>query len=450
MATHSSSEVFERLPITGDGCAPNPAEYPETPESSRSYWQKEHHDTVADGCSEADLPSDVDVIVIGSGITGAAVTYKLAKQTPGLKVAVLEARGFCSGATGRNGGHISRPEANRDLLLQAVEELGAAEAINLRLDGAFDVFKNQEQLDNYAADHEAAIKNGFTPEATIISAEDTRKALGIPDEFPVSGAAYLKKSGTLWPRKLVQCLFKASLKAMPGLSLHTYTPVTGVERRESQDPFKPTYEVTTARGKIRARAVFHATNAYVSHLVPDLRGEDGVFGAKCHVMAIQPNQPAADGPDSTHLAYSFGYDAFWHWIAQVPSRGPFVYGYSWTCTLNDFDDTVTYPQTIDGRAKMNTFLESAFPAAFQSIDPVRDVTHDWTGIMGFTAKGTSVVGKVSKDSPGEFLSVGHNGEGMSRCFACADFASEALLAYLRSDKSWTPPVWFPTSYRLNI
>lgn len=237
---------------------------------------------------------------------------------------------------------------------------------------------------------------------------------------------------------------------MPGLSIHIYTPVTNVSREG--DESKPTYTVTTSRGAIRARAVFHATNAYVSHLIPSLGGEGGVQGVKCHVMAIQPNKPTSDVVEAkgTHLPPGFGYDEFWNWIVQVPAKGPFIYGFTRTATYNDYDDTITYPSSVPGRQAMYDLLESAFPTAFDKIDAERDVTHDWTGIMGYTPKGNSLVGKAHKDSAGEFMSVAHNGEGMSRCFACAEVATGAMLAYLNSDKSWKAPDWIPECYKVNI
>lgn len=48
------------------------------------------------------LPKHVDVLVIGSGITGVSCVRTLLKKgPPGLRVLVLEARDVCSGATAR-------------------------------------------------------------------------------------------------------------------------------------------------------------------------------------------------------------------------------------------------------------------------------------------------------------------------------------------------------------
>ncbi|EIT72287.1 hypothetical protein AO1008_11336 [Aspergillus oryzae 100-8] len=99
---------------------------------------------------------------------------------------------------------------------------------------------------------------------------------------------------------------------------------------------------------------------------------------------------------------------------------------------------------------MVQFLETVFPHHFEDIDFKRDVVYDWTGIQGFTKDGASIVGRPTKGSPGEYVSVGHNGEGMGRCFACATVATDAMLSYLKGTKSWTPPEWFPMSFARNL
>ena len=61
--------------------------------------------------TSSDLPSDADVVIIGSGMSGAATAFFLmTRPSPPKSVVMLEAREACSGATGRNGGHC-RPDS---------------------------------------------------------------------------------------------------------------------------------------------------------------------------------------------------------------------------------------------------------------------------------------------------------------------------------------------------
>ncbi|KAG6881221.1 hypothetical protein C0993_002342, partial [Termitomyces sp. T159_Od127] len=62
--------------------------------------------------SDGALSVDADVCIIGSGITGVSAAYHLAKgvearESGPIMALVLDARDFGSGATGRNGGHLT-------------------------------------------------------------------------------------------------------------------------------------------------------------------------------------------------------------------------------------------------------------------------------------------------------------------------------------------------------
>lgn len=47
--------------------------------------------------------SPVDVVVVGSGLSGNLTAYHLLKKDSTLRVVMVEATDFCSGATARNG-----------------------------------------------------------------------------------------------------------------------------------------------------------------------------------------------------------------------------------------------------------------------------------------------------------------------------------------------------------
>lgn len=96
------------------------ASIPVTPPQSNptpSYWQNPP-DAIADLRSTSDLPRSAEIVIIGSGITGASVAHNLFLRGR-QDIIMLEARQASSGATGRNGKHIRRffaaqvhPDAN--------------------------------------------------------------------------------------------------------------------------------------------------------------------------------------------------------------------------------------------------------------------------------------------------------------------------------------------------
>lgn len=76
-----------------------------------SYWQDPPDAQLADFLSSPTIPDVADIVIIGSGITGAGIAWNLLagdEHSEDQRIVMLEARQACSGATGRNGKtHIS-------------------------------------------------------------------------------------------------------------------------------------------------------------------------------------------------------------------------------------------------------------------------------------------------------------------------------------------------------
>lgn len=79
--------------------APHPSPLP-------SFWTKHFSSDLTRRNSTGPVPSEADIVVIGSGITGTHTAAKLVDEllaqphTSTVRIVVLEAREFCSGATG--------------------------------------------------------------------------------------------------------------------------------------------------------------------------------------------------------------------------------------------------------------------------------------------------------------------------------------------------------------
>lgn len=70
-----------------------------TPRSTGSYWLRDPSYVLLGRRSTPDLPKTADVVIVGSGITGAFAARELVAGGRG--VVMLEAREACWGATGR-------------------------------------------------------------------------------------------------------------------------------------------------------------------------------------------------------------------------------------------------------------------------------------------------------------------------------------------------------------
>lgn len=81
------------------------------------------------------MPEKTDVLIIGSGITAASVAHHLLASDSDIHVTVAEARTICSGATGRNGGHILElPYDDYDMEVSLLGKAAAKKLIQFRID----------------------------------------------------------------------------------------------------------------------------------------------------------------------------------------------------------------------------------------------------------------------------------------------------------------------------
>ena len=99
------------------------------PNSTTSFWRTFHHE-LDNHRTTPDLPTECDVLIIGAGFSGTALTYHLYDENPSPpSVVILEAREACSGATGRNGGHL-KPDAFFNLS-RNIEKFGTRRAVEV-------------------------------------------------------------------------------------------------------------------------------------------------------------------------------------------------------------------------------------------------------------------------------------------------------------------------------
>lgn len=78
------------------------------PNATVPYWRSQLH-PLDEYRSTEHLSAKCDIAIIGTGMSGVAIAYNLLKlhgRESKPSITLLEARQVCSGATGRNGGHV--------------------------------------------------------------------------------------------------------------------------------------------------------------------------------------------------------------------------------------------------------------------------------------------------------------------------------------------------------
>ncbi|OKL61879.1 hypothetical protein UA08_02273 [Talaromyces atroroseus] len=405
-----------------------PVENPTVP-----FWHRDIHE-LHDYRTTEDLPASSDVVIIGAGYAGISTAYHLVKEEAGdsktkLSVTILEARGVCSGATGRNGGHL-RPDMyspmpkfiDRAGIERAVEvsefEVAHIKAIkslverekidcDFTLTRSIDVWCNEEDALKAKEKYDMLVSHNleYIKDVFFVLGKDAEGISGVKG----TRACASFTAATLWPYKLILHLTKSILETGM-VNLQTHTPVKAVTRQTSGG-----FIISTARGATFARKVVYANNAYVSGLLPQ------------YSQAIVPCKGFC-----THISVQGG------------TRPPLLNN---SYIVRDTDGVVSYliPRAdgsiVVGGAnlKYRPFLKQWYNNVDDSIliDEVKDyydgymqrtfhgwedsgakVDKSWTGVMGYSWDSLPHVGAL----PGEddqYVLAGFNGHGMPVVFLSA-------------------------------
>ncbi|KAM3417151.1 hypothetical protein BST61_g8726 [Cercospora zeina] len=399
-------------------------------QSSKSFWHSEPSSLLLGHRSTRELPATADVVVIGSGISGASIAHHLLNDgdvndgDPGGKrphVVMLEAREACWGATGRNGGHCqpiffahpNNPEIGRFELsnFKALQRLINEKNMDCE-------FVSQPGVRAIYSEHhlqtiEQALKTLKTtaPELAdmtrMVASKEELEELRLPTAL---GAVVTDVAARMWPYKFVCRILEDLVTSshLDGLfNLQTLTPVTKIA------PHSEGVEVQTARGTIQASKLVLAANAYTSHLVPVF--SDLIVPCRGQMSSLIPF-PSVSGENRLQTSLGFIGHGLDDYLIQRPSdRGEhlmFGGGRQHGPSIGVTDDSVVDENTA-------RYLRSRLVDVFQlpegengaSQTSEMHATHMWSGIMGFSRDDLPWVGKLTT-TPHTYISAGFTGHGM--------------------------------------
>ncbi|KAI2628709.1 FAD dependent oxidoreductase [Hypoxylon sp. NC1633] len=433
---------------------------------TKSYWQLEP-DKIADLRSTSSLPDDADTVIIGSGITGAAVAFNLLSNGA-RNIVMLEARQACSGATGRNGGH-TKAASYRSFLddaqthgLAVAQQIARLQLANIRAVHAFardhgiscdsrpgdtlDVVYDAAQwdLDQRAVQAMRESMPGDDASVyTIYGPDEVRDKFFCGrggDEGVCGGVSY--EAGSLSAYKLVVGVLKLCLEK--GLNLQTNTPASSVDKLEGGG-----WTVQTSRGQICARRVVLATNGYTARLWEKFQGI--IVPLRGHVTAQRPGSgmPKEGLPTTVSFIYEKGYDYMIQRPKGTRGEGDLIIG---GALVRAPEDGLEEYGTTDDTAVNDVIaqaLEESLPGYYGdnwgADDPGGRVRNTWTGIMGYSPDGFPFVGEM----PGEkdlWVCSSFQGHGMVLCWMCARALVTMMDARPGSEEELNG--WFPAVYRI--
>jgi glycine/D-amino acid oxidase-like deaminating enzyme len=260
--------------------------------SDKSFWLATYGDYLPNPALQGDL--NVDIAIIGAGFTGLSTAYNLRKEDSGITVAVLEAEVVGFGASGRNGGfsmtlfglepavtkalfsHQKTIEAHRymERSVDYVDEL--VKEHNLQSEYWFPGFLRAATTSGYVKriqhDLELLTSMGITG-ISWIEADEIKKEVNSPRFL---GGWWEPRSGLLNPAKHVRELKRLAIEF--GAQVYEETPVLEIQHNA-------VFTLTTPNGRVMAKKVVFATNAY-SHLIPQLKRKQ--VPAFTHMVVTEP------------------------------------------------------------------------------------------------------------------------------------------------------------------
>lgn len=236
---------------------------------------------------------DVDVAIVGAGLTGLWTALYLADADPGLRIVVLEAETAGFGASGRNGGWCSAlfPKSSAGLAriggrdaalaqhaamrasIDEVARAAAAEGIDAHFarGGTISLLRGSAQVTRARQEVEDARSWGRgADELRLLDAAEAQAVVGATG---VLGATYTPDCAALHPLRLVRGLVDAVERR--GVTVHEHTRVRAIEPHLAE----------TERGTVAAAHVVRATEGWTATLPGTRRAVAPVYSL---VVATEP------------------------------------------------------------------------------------------------------------------------------------------------------------------
>jgi gamma-glutamylputrescine oxidase len=378
--------------------------------SSPSYYQATATASPKHPPVEGDIAADV--CIVGAGYTGLSAAIELAEA--GYKVVVLEAEAVGHGASGRNGGQIctgfssgqekieaqlGREDARRCFALAEEAKQLITDRItrygidcNLRW-GYLHVLPKPNRLEGLKAWKEEWDELGYA-DTQLISKEELADKLGTR---AYHGALREGGAGHFHPLNYLLGLARAATAA--GAAIHEYSRAVEVDM--GPNPF-----VRTERGRVAARFVIVACNAYLGRLVPKLHGK--VMPVTSYIIATEPL-----GENRARALIRDG---------EAVADTNFIVDY--------FRITSDYRMLFGGRASYTT-LEPADLGAYMKprmtkiFPQLRDVRIDfaWGGFIAITHNRIPGCGRLS---PTAYYAHGYSGQGVALAGLYGKLMAEAI------------------------
>jgi glycine/D-amino acid oxidase-like deaminating enzyme len=370
---------------------------------SISFWQ--------DHNSNNSNPTtiDFDIVVIGAGIAGLSSAYWLLQENPNSKVAVVDKSELGDAASGRNAGFItcgsvehfnrlvtthgekkarliwSFSEKNLELIEERIIR-PAQDELFFEQNGSFSLASTHSEFEELKTSFN--IMKTFNIDVEILQEHDIKTRLGAHGF--IGGIKY-KKDASINPMCLLRELLK-KLKTYKNFKLFENHEVFSIETVGEKKLLK------TKKNYFHADALVLATNAYSALLSPYFK--DKILPTRGQILTTSPVALFMEGPCYANFVLDY--------FRQLPSGELIIGGFR---QLQKESETGYSDETsLLIQQALEEFLSTHIPKVKDA-----QITHRWSGIMGFSSDGDPMIGSLPSDSQVYFLG-GFTAHGLGLAF----------------------------------
>lgn len=333
-----------------------------------SYWERKHFFT------------DCDLIVIGSGIVGFSTALHYKQSYPNAKILVLERGILPSGASSKNAGFAcfgSPTELYDDLQkfdpeivwetvaqriegLQYLEEIVGTEALQLEVNGSWDLIQNSEgeqvqEIQKIIPELNEKLKQ-ITGEEAVYSWDDkTSEKFGFSG---VLGGFRNRLEGQIDTSKMNAAYYQKVIAS--GINVLFGVDVLSAESNQRGCTLE------TSIGELQSGKVAICTNGFARQFLK----EDDISPARAQVLITKPI-------DNLKIKGTFHYQMGYYYFRNIDNRILFGGGRN----LDFSGETTTELATSEQiQSKLQSLLKTVILP-----ETAYEIEHSWAGVMGVGA-----------------------------------------------------------------
>lgn len=349
-----------------------------------------------------------DIVIIGGGISGAAIAYNLAKK--GMKnIVVVEKRFIASGATGSCGAGIRQQwgtEMNCKIAKMSCEFFETANEtldydgdIEFEQGGYLLLASTEKEKEQFSKN--VKLQNSLGIPSRVLTLDEAKEIVPILNTDGYVSATFYEKDGHLNPFHTTLAFAKAAEKL--GVEFMKYTEVTDIVVENGKVAC-----VVTDKGLIETNQVVNAAGGQSQEIAKMVDIDLPVYSERHQILVTEPVDPILS---TMVMSFSGNY-----YCQQVP-HGGLVMGRGDVGEPRDGNINAGW-HFLDEMAKTITKLLPPLKKAM--------VIRQWAGLYNITPDRQPILGQASHIE-GFYLAVGFSGHGFMFGPATGILMSEIIM-----------------------